>query len=109
MTQELNPQFAGDLGLHDAVEDHHNSPWVADPLRHLVWCLVSNGAIAIVLTSADRAANLPQVPVHVWASGRPTVRDCSPRTPIGSRESAEQSVAYVSQRHRGAPTEADCP
>ncbi|MCQ4122095.1 thiolase family protein [Rhodococcus tibetensis] len=52
------------------LDDHHNSPWVADPLRRLDCCLVSNGAVAIVLTSADRAADLPQQPVHVWGYGQ---------------------------------------
>ena len=51
------------------VEDHHASPWIAEPLRRLDCCLVSNGAIAVVVTSAERAADLAQPPVHVWGHG----------------------------------------
>jgi acetyl-CoA acetyltransferase len=52
------------------VEDHHASRWVAEPLRLLDCCLVSNGAIAVVLTSADRARDLARPPVHVWGWGQ---------------------------------------
>lgn len=51
------------------VEDHHASPWIADPLRRLDCCLVSNGAVAVVVTSAERAADLAQPPVHLWGYG----------------------------------------
>ncbi|MFC7752716.1 thiolase family protein [Tsukamurella soli] len=51
------------------VADHHASPWIAEPLHRLDCCLVSNGAIAVVVTSAERAADLPQPPVHVWGYG----------------------------------------
>lgn len=55
------------------VEDHHNSRWVAEPLRKLDCCLVSNGGVAVVVTSAVRAQQLAQPPVHVlgWAQCHP--------------------------------------
>ena len=55
------------------VEDHHASRWIAEPLRLLDCCLVSNGAVAVLVTTADRAANLAQPPVHVlgWGQGHP--------------------------------------
>jgi acetyl-CoA acetyltransferase len=43
---------------------------IADPLRLLDCCLVSNGAIAIIVTSAERAADLAQPPVHIWGWGQ---------------------------------------
>jgi acetyl-CoA acetyltransferase len=52
------------------LADHHASPWIADPLRRLDCCLVSNGAVAVVVTSAERAADLAQTPVHVWGQGQ---------------------------------------
>jgi acetyl-CoA acetyltransferase len=52
------------------LEDHQNSRWVSEPLHLLDCCLVSNGAIAIVITSADRARDLAQPPVHVWGWGQ---------------------------------------
>jgi acetyl-CoA acetyltransferase len=52
------------------LEDHQSSRMIADPLRLLDCCLVSNGAIAIIVTSADRAESLRQPPVHVWGWGQ---------------------------------------
>jgi acetyl-CoA acetyltransferase len=52
------------------VADHQESRWIADPLHLLDCCLVSNGAVAVVVTSADRAADLAQPPVHVWGHGQ---------------------------------------
>ncbi|MBS0641612.1 MAG: thiolase family protein [Acetobacteraceae bacterium] len=47
------------------MEDHHASRWIAEPLRLLDCCLVSNGAVAVVVTSPERARDLKQPPVHV--------------------------------------------
>ncbi|GAA2448910.1 thiolase [Actinomadura vinacea] len=52
------------------LDDHQNSRMIADPLRLLDCCLVSNGAIAVIVTSAERAATLRQPPVHVWGWGQ---------------------------------------
>jgi acetyl-CoA acetyltransferase len=52
------------------VDDHHASRWVAEPLRLLDCCLVSNGGIAVVVTSAERARDLRQPPVYVWGWGQ---------------------------------------
>jgi acetyl-CoA acetyltransferase len=47
------------------MEDHHNSRWIAEPLHLLDCCLVSNGAVAVIVTSAERARDLKQTPVNV--------------------------------------------
>lgn len=52
------------------VEDHQGSRMIADPLRILDCCLVSNGAVAVIVTSAERAEALRQPPVHVWGWGQ---------------------------------------
>jgi acetyl-CoA acetyltransferase len=52
------------------VADHHGSRMIADPLRLLDCCLVSNGGIAVIVTAADRAADLAQPPVYVWGWGQ---------------------------------------
>ncbi|HEX2314343.1 MAG TPA: thiolase family protein [Thermomonospora sp.] len=52
------------------LDDHRDSRWVAEPLHLLDCCLVSNGAIAVVVTSADRARDLARPPVHVWGWGQ---------------------------------------
>ena len=55
------------------LADHQASRWIADPFRLLDCCLVSNGGIAVIVTTADRAASLAQPPVHVlgWAQSHP--------------------------------------
>ncbi len=52
------------------VEDHQRSRWVVEPLHLLDCCLVSNGGVAVILTGAPRARDLPQPPVHVWGWGQ---------------------------------------
>jgi acetyl-CoA acetyltransferase len=55
------------------MDDYLNSRWIAEPFRLFDCCLVSNGGIAVIVTSADRAASLAQPPVHVlgWAQTHP--------------------------------------
>jgi acetyl-CoA acetyltransferase len=55
------------------VADHQASRWVADPFHLYDCCLVSNGGVAVIVTSAERAADLAQPPVHVigWAQEHP--------------------------------------
>jgi len=52
------------------LDDHQASPIVAAPLRRLDCCLVSNGAIAVIVTSAERAENFAQPPAHIWGWGQ---------------------------------------
>jgi acetyl-CoA acetyltransferase len=52
------------------LADHQASRWIAEPLHLLDCCLVSNGSVAVVVTSADRAAGLGRPPVHIWGWGQ---------------------------------------
>jgi acetyl-CoA acetyltransferase len=52
------------------VAEHQRSRWIAEPLHLLDCCLVTNGAVAVVVTSADRAGGLRQPPVHLWGYGQ---------------------------------------
>jgi acetyl-CoA acetyltransferase len=56
-----------------SLDDHQSSRWIAEPLHLLDCCLVSNGGVAVVVTSAERAASLAQPPVHLlgWAQAHP--------------------------------------
>ncbi|MGH3401965.1 MAG: thiolase family protein [Streptosporangiaceae bacterium] len=51
------------------IEDHLASRWIAEPLRLLDCSLVSDGGGAFVVTSADRAKDLPNKPVYITAMG----------------------------------------
>lgn len=52
------------------VEDHHKSRWVAAPFRKLDCCLVSNGGVAVLVTTAERARFLAPPPVHILGWGQ---------------------------------------
>ncbi|WP_329520181.1 thiolase family protein [Spirillospora sp. NBC_01491] len=53
-----------------SLADHQASRWVAEPLHLLDCCLVSNGAVAVVVTGAARARDLARPPVHLWGWGQ---------------------------------------
>jgi acetyl-CoA acetyltransferase len=52
------------------IEDYHASRWVVEPFHLLDCCLVSNGGLAVIVTSAERAADLRRPPVYVWGMGQ---------------------------------------
>ena len=64
----LNPT-AKMYGRPITIEDHQNSPWVVEPYHRLDCSLISDGAIAFVLTTEDRAKDLKQKPVYVSGQG----------------------------------------
>jgi acetyl-CoA acetyltransferase len=67
----LNP--AAQLRDPITLADHQASRWIVEPFHLLDCCLVSNGGIAVIVTTAERAATLAQPPVHVlgWAQSHP--------------------------------------
>jgi acetyl-CoA acetyltransferase len=52
------------------LEDHASSRWIVEPFRLFDICFVCNGAIAVIVTSLDRARSLRKPPVHVWGWGQ---------------------------------------
>jgi acetyl-CoA acetyltransferase len=52
------------------LDDYHRSRWIIEPLHLLDCCLVSNGAVAVIVSSAEAAKNMPQPPVYVWGMGQ---------------------------------------
>lgn len=49
-----------------SLENHQDSRMICNPLRLLDCCIVTNGAVAVVVTTAERAAELRQPPVFLW-------------------------------------------
>jgi acetyl-CoA acetyltransferase len=53
-----------------SIEDHQNSRWIAEPLRLLDCCQETDGAVAIVVTSAERAKDLKNRPAIIEAAAQ---------------------------------------
>ena len=51
------------------IDDVLASPLVAEPLHKLDCCLVTDGAGALVVTSAERARDLARPPIYVLGAG----------------------------------------
>jgi acetyl-CoA acetyltransferase len=56
------------------LADHQASPMIADPFRLFDCCLESDGACAVVVTTAERARDCRKPPVALLASAQGTVR-----------------------------------
>jgi acetyl-CoA acetyltransferase len=52
------------------LADHRDSRWIAEPLRLLDCCLETDGACAVVVTSAERARDCRQRPAHLLAGAQ---------------------------------------
>lgn len=51
-------------------EDYLAEPWIAEPFRRADCCLVSDGARAFIVTTADRAKALRKPPVYISGLGQ---------------------------------------
>ncbi len=58
------------------IEDHQASRWIVELiLRKLDCCQESDGGVALIVTTMDRARDLPQAPVRVAASSQSHLMD----------------------------------
>jgi acetyl-CoA acetyltransferase len=57
------------------LEDHQSSRWVVEPMRLLDCCQESDGAVAVVVTSPERARDLKQKPAMIRAAAQAMATD----------------------------------
>ncbi len=82
------------------LEDYHNSRWIIEPLHLLDCCLVSNGAVAVIVSGAEAAKEMPQPPVYVLGMGQGHPGDtsragCDWETQTGARLAAQTAYAMA--------------
>ena len=54
------------------VEDHQRSKFIAAPLHLLDYCLINDGGVAMIVTSAERARDMKHPPVYIRGIGQAT-------------------------------------
>ncbi len=59
----LNPNVVKRMTF--TVEEHQASRFICDPLHLLDYCLINDGGVALIVTSAERAKDLAKPPVYV--------------------------------------------
>jgi acetyl-CoA acetyltransferase len=52
------------------LEDHQSSRWIVEPLRLLDCCQESDGGVAVIVTSAERARDLRRPPAVITAAAQ---------------------------------------
>jgi acetyl-CoA acetyltransferase len=63
------------------VADHQASPFIAEPLHLLDYCLINDGGVALIVTRAERARDMAQTPVYIRGFGQASRLDHSTIVP----------------------------
>jgi acetyl-CoA acetyltransferase len=96
--------------MHDrplTMDDYLGSRMISDPLRLFDFCLETDGACAVIVTSADRAKDCPKPPALIRAVAQGSIPDPQPGVmyPVLMRENITElparSVATTLYRRAG--------
>jgi len=52
------------------LEDYLAAPYIVEPLRLPDYCLVNDGGVAMIITTAERARRISEWPVYITAVGK---------------------------------------
>jgi acetyl-CoA acetyltransferase len=90
------------------IDDYFDSRWVVEPFRLFDCCLETDGAVAVLVTSAERARDLRRDPVLIsgasWGSGQTLV---SNEQPDPTRTSAADMAPRLFEMAGVGPKEID--
>ena len=80
-----------------SFQDYKNAPWVVEPLRLFDACLITDGGRACVITSLERARDLPHPPAVILGIGQhnPSCeieQAVNIPTPTGAKQSGENAM-----------------
>lgn len=92
----LNPRAMN----HDrpmTFDDYFNSRWVVEPFRLFDNCLITDGGRACVVTTVERARDLPHRPVRIMGIGHHHLSDGVQRAshlagPTGAKQAGERAL-----------------
>ena len=93
--------------FHDTpmtLDDYHRSRWVVEPFHLFDCCLVSNGGLAVIVTSAERARDAKRPPVYLLGMGQghpggDPVETLTSGAPL-AKEAAFAMAGIAPRRHR---------
>lgn len=103
----LNPKAYRYRAGSITVDDVMASPMISTPLHRLDCCLVVDGGGALVLTSLDRARDMPKPPVRVLGCGQSTTHISMSQIPDLTRTGAVEAGARAFAEAGVGPQDVD--
>ncbi len=64
----LNPNAV--MRKRISIDDYLNAPYICEPLRLFDYCMINDGGVALIITTAEKAKSMKQPPVYIEGLGR---------------------------------------